>query len=142
MDTKAEALRRLGGPVCAVCSKVDLNATKQVEYDEEHLDWLSKRTGGRGPALMCRACRQQMFDHGVAVRAERAEGLSRAAAAHMSGAAEWLAACDKVYGKDKVPVAGDLVSDARDMCAADLKAAMDDAAAWQVGNGIFGGRYE
>jgi predicted RNA-binding protein with PUA domain len=139
MDTKTEALRRLGGPVCAACSKVDLNATKQVLYDEEHLDWLSNRIGGSKSGqtvVMCKACWQRMIDHGVAERAKRAEQLAREAVARGEAA-------DRAYREAMVLMqSGYSLSEARSMYVADLEAAMDDAAAWQVGNGIFGGRYE
>lgn len=135
LTRRAEALRRLGGPVCPVCDTVGAEGIEVHSMSWNGSRWLETR--GRqgvvreGLAPMCNGCFRKMTDDLVAEQADRVERLAREDA---------KAAADEAYLGS---LGGGLAY--REACAEhgdDLAAAEAMAAEWDVGNGLFGSRGE
>jgi hypothetical protein len=124
MTTRSrEALRRLGGPVCPVCDSVDADGKVEVRWiSETSQAWLSKRGKAaiirQSLAPMCGQCFSSMEREEIARRAEAAAQKAREDAAEME---------ESLY-------------EARSNYEDDIAAAEEFAAAWDVGNGLFGRR--
>lgn len=134
LTRRAEALRRLGGPVCPVCDTVGAKGIDVRLLSGNGAEWLRAR--GKGDvehlvfASMCEACFLTMENSNVARRAQAAAQRAREGALAVADAARLGSLSGPRY---------------REACAEhedDLTAAEAMAAEWGVGNGLFGSRGE
>jgi hypothetical protein len=134
LTRRAEALRRLGGPVCPVCETVGAENIEVRFLTNDGSEWLASR-GKRAIereslAPMCQQCFLLMENTATAKRAAEAERRAREDAR--------AAADEKYLGS----LGGGM--EYREACAEhedDLTAAEKMAEGW-MGNGLFGNRGE
>lgn len=134
LTRRAEALRRLGGPVCPVCDTVGAEGLEVRALSRDGSEWMEARgkrsVERQGLAPMCNGCFSRMTDDLVTARAKLAERRAHEAA---------KAAADEAYLGS---LGGGLAY--REACAEhedDLEAAEKMAEDW-MGNGLFGNRGE
>lgn len=134
LTRRAEALRRLGGPVCPVCDTVGAEVIEFRYVTSDGYRWLDERNKAHVEreqlAPMCQKCFLTMENASVTRRAANAERRAREDALAVADAAR--------LGNFSGPKYRQACAEHKD----DLTAAEEMAANWGIGNGLFGSRGE